>query len=415
MNLQNTKVILYSDCGFFAGCENMMMALMNSDDFCNKHSPTFYYRKSRSYEHGLNKMIDYPILAKPSGVRIIERGQLPQGIRDNLIARVCWRGFAMLASPFLQLFNIVILFRLLSSSSRETIIINNGGYPGAHSCLQAAVISKLLGFERVIMVINNQPRPRRMRLTRLIDYFDQCVFASLDVIVTGSDATGLAIREFGCINPAKFVTIPNGIDERRFNAEDILLRRGKIFLPNQMLNISIVGLHEERKGHLALLVSIFKLSARHPDLAKYLKVLVEGEGDLTSSLKRYAREVGISHIVRFVGHAKNISAFYADTDILVLPSLHSEDLPNVISEAMLFGIPTIGSKIAGIPSQIEDGFNGFLIKPGDSNRLALIIEELLENTELLSQMATNCVDRFYEKFHSDIAVRRYVNLIDGGF
>ena len=78
-----TKVILYSDCAFFAGCENMMTVLMNSDDFRNKYSPTFYYRKSRSYEHGLKKRIDYPILAKPSGVRIIERGQIPKVIRDK--------------------------------------------------------------------------------------------------------------------------------------------------------------------------------------------------------------------------------------------------------------------------------------------------------------------------------------------
>jgi glycosyltransferase involved in cell wall biosynthesis len=408
-----TKVILYSDCGFFAGCENMMTVLMNSDDFRNKYSPTFYYRKSRSYEHGLNKRIDYPTLAKPSGVRIIERGQIPKVIRDNLTARACWRFFAILASPVCQLLNLVTLFRLLSNSTRETIIINNGGYPGAHSCLQAAVISKLLGFERVIMIINNSPRPRRWKLFRFLDYFNRCILASLDVIVTGSDETGLAIKEFGCLDSAKFMTIPNGIEEKHYSDADILLRRSKIFIPKQILKISIVGLHEERKGHFILLESIYKLSARRADLAKYLKVSIEGDGNLTPSLKRYVKETNISHIVRFVGHATNMSAFYADTDILVLPSLHSEDLPNVISEAMLFGVPTIGSKIAGIPSQIEEEFNGFLIESGDSDQLALKIEEFLENTSLLTRMSANCVDRFYEKFHSDVAISQYINLIDG--
>jgi glycosyltransferase involved in cell wall biosynthesis len=231
--------------------------------------------------------------------------------------------------------------------------------------------------------------------------------------VTGSDETGLAIKEFGRVDSAKFKTIPNGIEEKRYSDADILLRRSKIFIPKQILKISIVGLHEERKGHFILLESIYKLSARRADLAKYLKVSIEGDGDLTPSLKRYVKETNISHIVRFVGHAKNMSAFYADTDLLVLPSLHSEDLPNVISEAMLFGVPTIGSKIAGIPSQIEEEFNGFLIESGDSDQLALKIEGFLENTSLLTRMSANCVDRFYDKFHSDVAISQYINLIDG--
>jgi len=410
-----TKVLLYSDCDFFAGCENMMAILMNSDQFFKKYSPTFCYRKSIAYEMGLNKRIDRLESVRPSGIMAVRRAQLPFVVRDNYFARVCWRLCAIFAAPCISLVNLISMWRLLSNSHRDVIIINNGGYPGAASCLQAAFIAKLLGFNKVIMIVNNTAKKPKNIIKWLVHFRDRHVFQSINIVVTGSLATGNALKESRRVVSPKLVVIPNGIDDERFNVEDIVLRRGKKFAPNQALNVSIVGLHEERKGHQVLLASIFKLSTRRPDLAKCLKIIVEGEGDLTPMLMCYVKEVNISHIVRFVGHAKNMSTFYSDTDILVLPSLHSEDLPNVISEAMLFGIPTIGSNIAGIPSQIEDGFNGFLIEPGDSNRLAFRLEELLESPETVAKMSANCVETFYNKFHSDIAVSQYINLIEGDF
>jgi len=97
----------------------------------------------------------------------------------------------------------------------------------------------------------------------------------------------------------------------------------------------------------------------------------------------------------------------------VHPSLYSEDLPNVISEAMAYGIPTIGSKIAGIPSQISDGINGFLIEPGDYMDLSRRVELILDNSEILNSMTKECVTRFDAEFSSDIAVSRYMDLIGG--
>ena len=80
---------------------------------------------------------------------------------------------------------------------------------------------------------------------------------------------------------------------------------------------------------------------------------------------------------------------------------------------MLFGIPAIGSKIAGIPSQIDDGENGFLFEPGDINRLSEIIEKILENPTLIPMMSSKCVNKFYNEYDKDISTTRYMNLIGG--
>ena len=407
------NVLLYTDCDFFSGSESMIANFLNSKEFANDYKLFLYYRSSSEYRKGLAKRLENLNRCHSSRVISIRRSQLPLSVRNNIIIRLSWRLINILTAPGVYFYNIIVLFNLLRKSSREIIIINNGGYPGATSCLQAAILAKLLGFTKVIMVVNNTAQSTVKIFRWLFNYFDQLVFQSIDTVVTGSQATKEALIKFKSVKQLRIVTIPNGIDEKRFDSNDITLRRNKKFVVGQVVNLCIIGLHEDRKGHLILLKSIYRLFIKYSNLSSRLTVSVEGEGPLTGSLKSYCKEVGISNIVKFLGNVDNISKLYSSMDILIVPSLYSEDLPNVISEAMLFGIPTVGSKIAGIPSQIIDGENGFLVEPGDINGLSKTIENVLGNTELLSSMSIKCIDRFYQNYNKDIAITRYINLIKG--
>ena len=207
--------------------------------------------------------------------------------------------------------------------------------------------------------------------------------------------------------------IPNGINTGRFEAVHLANRRTKMFNIGCSINFSIIGVHETRKGHSVLLKALKDITSRSPDLYDRIKVSIERYGDLTKGLVAFVDENNLSALVVFQNHVENISTFYMDTDVLIHPSLFSEDLPNVISEAMAFGIPTLGSKIAGIPSQISDGVNGFLIKPGDHMALSQRMETLIDNSEKLNSMSKECVAKFDMEFSSDVAVGRYTDLIAG--
>jgi glycosyltransferase involved in cell wall biosynthesis len=407
------NVILYTDLDFFAGCESMIANFLNSKKFTKEYDSFLLFRKSPEYYQGLVKRVNNLSRVRSSGIIRIGRSQLPLLLRNNIFARACWRLVAITTTPIVYLFNIAVLFRILRETPRETLIINNGGYPGASSCLQAAYVARILGFKKVLMIVNNTAKPTIKLFRWFSNFYDRLIFESIDIVITGGEATKKALITAKNAIPEKIIVIPNGIDENRFKSSDIIFRRNKKFVNGQALTISIIGLHEERKGHLILLKSLDKLCKKRQELTENLTVYVEGEGYLTKSLMYYSEQVGISKIIKFMGNAVNISDLYASTDILVVPSLYSEDLPNVISEAMLFGIPTIGSKIAGIPSQIEHGENGFLFEPGDFNRLSAIIEEILENPALISMMSSKCVNKFYKKYDKDISTSRYMNIIGG--
>ncbi len=68
----------------------------------------------------------------------------------------------------------------------------------------------------------------------------------------------------------------------------------------------------------------------------------------------------------------------AAMDIFVMPSL-KEGLGLSLMEAMACGIPVIGSDVGGIKTLIQDGENGLLVKPADSNALSGAITELLQD------------------------------------
>lgn len=73
--------------------------------------------------------------------------------------------------------------------------------------------------------------------------------------------------------------------------------------------------------------------------------------------------------------------------ILVLPSIGGfESFGMVLAEAMACQTPVVGTNIGGIPEVINNGIDGFIVPPNDSNALAQAISKILTNKELATRM-----------------------------
>ena len=58
----------------------------------------------------------------------------------------------------------------------------------------------------------------------------------------------------------------------------------------------------------------------------------------------------------------------------------------IISQALATGLPVITTKHSGLPDQVKDGKNGFLVSEGDYHALAEAIIRYLEHPELWGPM-----------------------------
>ena len=79
-----------------------------------------------------------------------------------------------------------------------------------------------------------------------------------------------------------------------------------------------------------------------------------------------------------------INALQRGADVILQKSLR-EGFALTVSEALWKGTPVVGTNVGGIPLQIEDGKNGYLIKPTDVTATADRITRLLGDDTLKRQ------------------------------
>jgi len=97
--------------------------------------------------------------------------------------------------------------------------------------------------------------------------------------------------------------------------------------------------------------------------------------------------------------------------ILVLPS-RSEAMGRVLVEAMAAEKPRIGSRVDGIPTVINDGVDGYLVRPGDVDDLAQKLDTLMGNPELRRSMGRAGKARIPVEFAQEVHVRRLCAFFD---
>ena len=135
----------------------------------------------------------------------------------------------------------------------------------------------------------------------------------------------------------------------------------------------------------------------------------ECEGDLAKA-QALAQELSLETECHFAGVVSGAAKaqLLRESDVLVLPS-YREALPMAILEAMAAGLPIVATKVGGIPEVVQDGYNGFLIAPGDVDRLAQVLAGLAGDPQLRETMGS----RSREIAERDLDVKPYVKrLVD---
>ena len=203
--------------------------------------------------------------------------------------------------------------------------------------------------------------------------------------------------------------IPNGVNVEDFDVSEEEVERVKKKYGLEGIVVMFAGTITPRKGVFELMKAAEILNR------KDVLFLVVGNLDLdreySQRVMEYARSKGIN--AKFTGFVpyEDLKALYSACDIFVLPSLE-EGHGIVLTEAMASGKPLIGSNVGGIPMQIRDGWNGFLVEPGDEKLLAEKIEYLIENEEERVRMGKNSKKLAKEEFDWEKIAEKYLKVYE---
>jgi N-acetyl-alpha-D-glucosaminyl L-malate synthase BshA len=224
-----------------------------------------------------------------------------------------------------------------------------------------------------------------------------------DVVTAVSES--LVQQTYDLLHPKKAIqTFYNFIDERLYFKKD-----------TQDLKEQY-GISEAEK--VVIHVSNFRKVKRVQDVVKSFhliekqipsKLLLVGDGPEISVVCNLVRELGLKDKVLFLGKQENLEDLYSISDLMLLLS-EKESFGLVLLEAMACGVPSVGTKIGGIPEVIDNGKTGYLSDVGDVEDISRNAIKILGDTTLHTKFAGNAISRVKEHFSSQRIVEQYEDM-----
>jgi len=151
--------------------------------------------------------------------------------------------------------------------------------------------------------------------------------------------------------------------------------------PEDAILMSVGELHP-RKGHQTLIQAFPEIKKKHPNT----KLVIVGDGPERDKYKKKIAQLGLEDSIILLGQRSDVPKLLVAADIFIHPS-HREAFGFVILEALVSGLPTVATRVGGIPELIEDGKTGSLIRSEDLAALARSVCELLEQREMREELA----------------------------
>jgi glycosyltransferase involved in cell wall biosynthesis len=106
-----------------------------------------------------------------------------------------------------------------------------------------------------------------------------------------------------------------------------------------------------------------------------LLVRIIGRGPLEEALRRRVTAERLPvEIAPFIDDPEELRQEIRSATAMVVPSVSYENAPMAVLEAAAVGVPSIASRIGGIPEIVSDGVTGILVRPGDPASLARALE-----------------------------------------
>jgi L-malate glycosyltransferase len=154
-------------------------------------------------------------------------------------------------------------------------------------------------------------------------------------------------------------------------------------------------------------VKIFARVARE----RPAQLVLIGDGPERSAAEWLAHDLGIQCRVHFLGKQERVNELLPLADLLLMPSeLDSFGLAAL--EAMACKVPSIATRVGGVPELIDDQENGLLYKVGDVDAMADGALALLGDRARLEAMREAARKAAQKRFCASLVVPQYVGFYE---
>lgn len=264
-------------------------------------------------------------------------------------------------------------------------------------CTDGLIAAKLAGV-KYIVVTDHHVNPiyvgwSKMFRKRLFNYL-------VDINLTQTKKGAKVLNRFFGIrrNRIKDILLGIPLNGRAINFERATY--SKYFI------IGMVAMFYKRKGHKYLFYALKDIITLYPLVRLHLYAFGGEEED---NIRRLSSVLGLDGYVIYHIGEKDLVKAYKNMDIFVLPSLE-EGQGLVLLEAMSYGKAVITTNIKGCGEVVQNGIDGILVPPTDSEALRNAIIELIENEDLRKTLGESAKGKAIREFSDKKMAREYETL-----
>ena len=215
-----------------------------------------------------------------------------------------------------------------------------------------------------------------------------------------------AIKQTFHLPDGKVLTILNAVNHRRFNGNvDRQTKRRELGIDEAVPVIGCVGNLRKQKNY----PNLIKAFAIVRKVAGRAKLMIVGEGKREGELRSLTKELGLEEDVILLGPRSDVPEILKALDVYCLASSF-EGLPLSLLEAMLVGLPAVGTEINGTRDVITHEENGLLVPSDNPEELAKALLRIINDKAFAEILAKNGRNYVLEKHGYDKWTESYERL-----
>jgi N-acetyl-alpha-D-glucosaminyl L-malate synthase BshA len=137
------------------------------------------------------------------------------------------------------------------------------------------------------------------------------------------------------------------------------------------------------------------------------RLVLVGDGPERSAAEWLARDLHIHDRIHFLGKQERVNELLPLADLMLMPS-ELESFGLAALEAMACKVPSIATRVGGVPELIDDGLTGLLFAVGDTDAMAQGALSLLGDRARLESMREAGRKTAQTRFCATLVVPQYV-------
>jgi glycosyltransferase involved in cell wall biosynthesis len=293
----------------------------------------------------------------------------------------------------------LVIFKIIKKEKPDILHLHSSKVGGL-----GALTGRILGVKKIIFTVHGWAfKEKRGRFQKKILFFISwlTMLLSHKTISVSDDDYQKAPR---FLVGKKLLKIKNGVSTIKFLSQMEARAILDIALPPDTLIAGIIAELHRNKG-LEFAIAALADIEKSGNLARQIKLAIIGSGEEQANLEKLTENLGLKNSVRLLGPKENAASFLKAFDIFILPSI-KEGMPYSLLEAGLAELPSIASRVGGVPEIIDDMDSGILIKPGDYKEISFALRFLSQHPEKMAMFGRKLAEKVRREFSFDETLKR---------